>query len=322
MQMRKIALAALALSMAATSGQAIAWGEQGHKTVAAIAANLLKGTPAEAHVAALLPPGTSLVSVSVWADCVKHPDSGYCAADSKEHAKDWTQFGKQAGSAAGSYHFADIDPAKTYIFSLGGEEDVVHGIAESIAVLRKDTSFPNPSHLTETQALWLLVHLVGDIHQPLHVGAIPVNGDVKATLGGNWLYPHPGECLHSDWDDRYVADAKSAIGLSANSDPDAYAQALLSKFAGLQIAPPPSDPVGPPVVWANDTLAVARNVAFKGVTVGSASAGTCGYGPQPKGWVAVMPASYDATAAGQVDVQLWKAGQRLAAILNAIWGSN
>ena len=48
--MRRLLLAALLT----TSFAAHAWGPDGHQTVATIAAGLIKGTPAETRVAALL----------------------------------------------------------------------------------------------------------------------------------------------------------------------------------------------------------------------------------------------------------------------------
>ena len=321
MRFNYIASAVMAAITLAPVNEAFAWGEQGHKTVGAIAEILLQGSAAQMRVKAILPPGTTLASVSVWADCVKYPNNGYCAADKQNHGQDWTDFAAQAGGAARSYHYTDLALAATYSYATGAGGDVVHGIAESMAVLKKDAGFPNPSHLTETQALWLLVHLVGDIHQPLHVGALPVNGDVKATLGSTKLYPLAGECLHTDWDDEFVIDAKRAIGLSQGATPDAYARALLSKFAGVSLPPTSDDPTSTPVSWANETLAVARDVALKDLVIGAKTSGTCGFGPQD-GWAVTSPANYGAKAAGQVDVQLWKAGQRLAAVLKAIWPGN
>ena len=55
-----------------------AWGPDGHQTVAALAAGLLKGTATEARMQALLGDMT-LAQASLWADCAKgiSPSQGY-----------------------------------------------------------------------------------------------------------------------------------------------------------------------------------------------------------------------------------------------------
>ena len=53
-----------------------------------------------------------------------------------------------------------------------GDIDVVQMIGYAVAQLR-GLSPPAKTdvNLTDAEALWLLAHMVGDIHQPLHVGA-------------------------------------------------------------------------------------------------------------------------------------------------------
>lgn len=70
-----VLLAGLAISPL----EAFAWGSDGHKTIGAIADQLLQGTPTEAKVKALLKPGETLSSASVWADCAKGQQAQLCA---------------------------------------------------------------------------------------------------------------------------------------------------------------------------------------------------------------------------------------------------
>ena len=49
--------------------------------------------------------------------------------------------------------------------------NIVQMIAYAIAQLRGNKPTKEGVNLTDTEAVWLLAHLVGDIHQPLHVGA-------------------------------------------------------------------------------------------------------------------------------------------------------
>ena len=78
--MKKLACV-LALSSAFLSMDALAWGNDGHRAVGAIADKLLKGTNAEKQIAALLLPGESLESIANWADCVK---GTYCGPQTPE----------------------------------------------------------------------------------------------------------------------------------------------------------------------------------------------------------------------------------------------
>jgi hypothetical protein len=52
-----------------------------------------------------------------------------------------------------------------------GNWDIVHAIPYCVAVLRSEVPENNQRKITKPIALILLAHLVGDIHQPLHVGA-------------------------------------------------------------------------------------------------------------------------------------------------------
>ena len=87
--------------------------------------------------------------------------------------------------------------------------DVLYGISQSEAFLKNKLSSP------EERAVYLswLIHLVGDIHQPLHCATL-VNADYPAPngdRGGNSFYVRPAEAavnLHSIWD--------KALGASAN----------------------------------------------------------------------------------------------------------
>ena len=49
--------------------------------------------------------------------------------------------------------------------------DIVHMMRYCIAVLKGEEPENNPRGITKPIAIILLAHFVGDIHQPLHVGA-------------------------------------------------------------------------------------------------------------------------------------------------------
>src|SRR5262249_44736508 len=112
-----------------------------------------------------------------------------------------------------SFHFTDVSLEHT-IYKLGfvgtHDYDIVHAIAAATARL-KDEPVPAPFDIaTKKEALRLIAHFIGDLHQPLHVGSVylrttgqrfaPKKYDAATdTRGGNSLTGTGGD-LHSQWD--------------------------------------------------------------------------------------------------------------------------
>jgi hypothetical protein len=165
----------LALASVFVSIDAMAWGTVGHRTVGAIADQLIKGTPAQKEVAALLLPGESLEKIANWPDCVK---GTYCGPQTPEMVE-YTNANPQHSE----YHYTDIpfQEAQYHDGAVGSaDDDIVQTLKQAIAVLQgKDTEATNPHHFTKRQALILITHMTGDIHQPMHVGAAYVSKDGK-----------------------------------------------------------------------------------------------------------------------------------------------
>lgn len=210
--------------------------------------------------------------------------------------------------------------------------------AYATAQLRGKTPPPKKDvKLTDTEALWLLAHLVGDVHQPLHVGAIyfdrgcddavdpnvggvppkfGIGETVASTVGGNLVKlvaPFPtvplAENLHFYWDGAAVVRAMQTAGVG-QSEQD---------FARLLAAAPPSgwEKPGPPETWAaqwaSEILPLAAEAhARLAVRKGPTPFPACS-------WTTTIDASYEDWAQAQAKVQLAKAGVRLAALLKAIF---
>lgn len=188
----------LALGGAVLSQNAQAWGNDGHRAVGAIADQLLQGSNAEQRVRALLLPGESLEKISTWADCVK---GTYCGPQSEE-----MQAYVAANARHNEYHYTNVPFQLPHYHDHGvgtSDVDIVQTAKQCIAVLQgKTDSTNNPHNFTPRQALLILVHLAGDIAQPLHVGAgfvgkgrdfvVPTQAQLDAgeafeTRGGNNL---------------------------------------------------------------------------------------------------------------------------------------
>lgn len=348
--MKKLACV-LALAGVFISADALAWGNDGHRAVGAIADKLIKGSNAEKQVLALLLPGESLESVANWADCVK---GNYCGPQTAEMLAYVAANPKHS-----EYHYTDVPfQADHYRDGAVGtaEVDIVQTLKQAIAVLQGKTDPAlNPHGFTRRQALLLITHLSGDIAQPLHVGAAFVgkdgrfvvpgkHGDIDGVAiydsrgGNNFLLNDeklsaasakliPGEApparegapkaltkpFHSYWDSTVVDYAMRRI---STKTPEKFAQAVIDSKPG--VAKNTGDPVTWPLQWADDALAVSK-LAYADVTVGPVVMQTSKGGASYATWSLEVPADYPVPSSAIAKQQLIKGGYHLAALLEAIW---
>lgn len=259
----KIKVMLLLATLLAPLSQAWAWGNDGHKTIGAIADRLIAGSRAEAEVKSLLQSGESLESVAIWADCIK----GGCGTPTQE-MKDF----ELSNPRHGSYHFADVPfLAEGYVKGAIGtrDEDVVQILTQAIAVLQgKTDAAANPHGFTKRQALLLVAHMVGDIHQPLHVGVAYVsdkpewanpktqaevdNVHIFGTQGDNLLQLRPEARLHFYWDVLAVADTMKAANVTT---PGQWADSILKN------KPPYPLDAGTVADWPLQWAQISRNAS-------------------------------------------------------------
>lgn len=156
--------------LALWSGQVLAWGVQGHQVVAALAqANLSPAARAEANRLLSLEPGATLPSVSTWADEQRSPETA-------------------------RWHFVNFPRGQcTYT----PERDCPDGQCVVAAIEQQSrVLLSNAADAERLLALKYVVHLVADVHQPLHAG----HGDDR---GGNTYQLQvimEGSNLHAVWD--------------------------------------------------------------------------------------------------------------------------
>jgi hypothetical protein len=169
---------ALALAVAlASPTPAHAWGPHGHRITARLAEARL--TPAaRAAVRELLHKGDTLVDIANWAD-----DEGHDAVP---------------GSAPWHYVNVPITAPRYDPRYCPGGDCVVARIKHFRSVLA-DRRAP----LRDRQrALLFLVHLVGDVHQPLHVGDNHDKGGNQTQI----QFLGQGSNLHRLWDSGMIND--------------------------------------------------------------------------------------------------------------------
>jgi hypothetical protein len=320
------------------------WSANGHQTVGAIADGLIKGHNAEKQVQSILGKSgitqLNLSLVSVWPDCVRsvqattsgalkwqpsQEDSAACKIfEDDSGKKSMEDYATRNNSNCPyedknlychkAFHFADVGIQHSdYKTTYQGTHnyDVVHAINAAIAVLQGATDAPTPFNIKgKKEALMLLTHFVGDVHQPLHVAAIyldstgnivnPDQGTFNShtdTHGGNSIDPGSNN-LHHRWDEtKYTFTAPA--GLSSLISSATKVTATSGKITDWSTA------------WASDTVSLGKK-AFGGLTFTGAPKDT---------WSMTFEdqKQYDANLKTMQTEQVAKAGARLAAMLEAIW---
>ncbi|WP_258240612.1 S1/P1 nuclease [Pseudidiomarina homiensis] len=184
MNLSKLALAAagaFALASAASlvATPAHAWGKTGHRITGKIATHYLTDD-ARAAIADLLGP-ESLAEASTYADEMRsNPD------------KFWQE-------TANPFHYVTLQQPHDYqADDCPPEGDAFSALEDFTATLTSDSASREEKQL----ALRFIVHIIGDLHQPLHVGSAALNdrggNDVKVVFFGEQSN------LHRVWDSGLV----------------------------------------------------------------------------------------------------------------------
>lgn len=148
-----------------------AWGQKGHDTVARIAERHL--TPRTAHAVDSLLRGKSMVYWSNWLDNASHtPEYDYSL----------------------TWHYKNIDADETFEKSyINPKGDILRALMEQGAKLGSGTP-------DEALALKMVIHLTGDLHQPMHMGHFSDRGGNKHAV----KFFERDTNLHSVWDTNLV----------------------------------------------------------------------------------------------------------------------
>lgn len=255
MKIYKLILTALTLTLSVA--QAFAWGQKGHDVTANIAQQHL--TPeAKAMVDSLLE-GKSMVYWANWLDNASYqPEYAY--------TKTWHYRNTNAG--------VDYDA-----MSANPRGDVTRAITAMTDTLAN----PTASFAGKQLALKILIHLVGDLHQPMHMGH-------ATDLGGNKVkvkFFKTDTNLHSVWDSNLV---ETGHKWSYSEWTDQIDRATPEQIEVIT--------AGTVDDWGRESLAIASEI-YEATPAGSAL-------------------SYNeiAKAAPIIEQQLLRAGLRLASILN------
>jgi hypothetical protein len=332
-------------SCAAFTIPAVGYGPAGHALVGAIADEKLAGTPAGARVTQLLD-GLDLEYAANVPDRIKswdrpnghfnlpgqHPILQSQLREFFDANKDSVDH-RQGEPLHHVFHYTDvpIDAASYAAATTGTSEfDVIHMIPYCVKVLTGATPENNERKITKSVAVILLAHYLGDIHQPLHVGAkyFQVGNQTLPDVGGNTITASFADGttakLHSYWDGTVVTAAERLFDEQLNNlrDPsiESYAAALKDRVpTGWQA--PTGDPTTWAEAWANEILPIARE-AHERLSFGPAQAGDFHGQTVANVTAQEKPVqggdSYAAWSGKTAAAEIHKGGWRLAALLQAI----
>ena len=181
--MKRFTLILLAIMMLNIT-DAYGWGATGHDVVAAIAEQHL--TPKAKRKINKLLDGKSIVYYSSWMDNIQNSpywENGY------NKTKTW--------------HYANVDEGFTYqTMTKNPDGDVVSGLE----MLTKEMT-ENYRNLTDSMRvdyLKMIVHMVGDLHCPMHAGRLSDRGGNGTRV--KWFGQNTS--LHSVWDSKMIDSAR------------------------------------------------------------------------------------------------------------------
>lgn len=254
--MRKI-ITALMLIVPAVS---FAWGQKGHDVVAEIASRHL--TPRATAAIDSIFEGKSMVYWANWLDNASHTPA-------YDYSRPW--------------HYKNIDAEYDFDSApLNPKGDVVTALNEQIAMLAQ----PSASGPERKLALKMVVHLVGDMHQPMHTGRYSDRGGNRHEV----KFFDTETNLHSVWDSRLPETGHKWSYTEWAEQLDRVPESKVSEIQKGTVSS-----------WCRETHEIAKDV----------------YAATPQGTVV----SYDYIAGWTptVELQFLRGGLRLAHVLNYVF---
>lgn len=271
----------LAAILALNAPQLLAWGQTGHRSIAEIAERHMR--PDSVRKAHALLDGHDLAFASTWADEVRSDPKNF-GYSFGWHYTTWPD-------DDGDFHAADENKDTGLLLSQ---------IDKQLAILEN----PKAGKAERSQALKFVIHLVGDVHQPLHVGAAGDKGGnaCRVTWHGR------NSNLHTVWDSEII-------------DRTQLSYTELADFASQSRTPQQTRAwrAGDAGVWAAESKALRSRIYPQEVqmpTTPLSHLTYCGPSVAPE----AMPAlgyEYSERFLPAVYERIYQAGIRLAMLLDA-----
>lgn len=274
------------------ASDAMAWGQEGHKTVALIAEHFLDPAVKERVDTILAADPDDLAehdiaSEAIWADLYRDSDQN-TTHERYDRTEKWHYIPIQIDNPdikAACYGRPKL-PANMPA-SQGPANDCIIDKIDEFAVELAATQTSSRERLL---ALKFLLHFLGDFHQPLHVGEHHDEGGGQVNVSAAEF---PDGTLHHFWDSEFIK--------RFGTDPRQVADVLISRITPRQEH---KWAQGTTVDWAREAYTLSKDHAYGRL-------GQAGSGGRFE-----LDNSYVEDATRVVATQLSRAGVRLAMILN------
>jgi hypothetical protein len=275
--------------------QAFAWSSPGHEVIAAEAYRQLS-PGLKTKVSDLL---TSHPSYATWTESFRNDNASLdLAAFVFMRASTWPDDIRREETPYNHPHWHYINyPLRPPRFAVQPEpspdDDILFGLARSERTLANAKASP------EERAIYLswLIHLIGDLHQPLHCVSLFTDAYPKGDRGGNEFFIKPaqrGINLHSFWDG--LLGTSRAAQTQWNYAIELEAEYPRKSLKELKKAKAPRD-------WSLESRKLAVERAYL--------RGELRSGSNPE-FAAALPGGYAKTAKAVAERQAALAGYRLA----------
>ena len=250
MQTLVLACSVLVLVASFFSSQALAWDDVGHKTTAYIAwqrmspgareavIKILRAAPEDSHLSAFYmnygaePEAMRKLEyfmlASTWADIVR--DRAFENRQKKYHKSNW--------------HYDD-----TFWKQVGAKAEILTGFEEGGVAVSKLTEFDKvirtaaASDKDKAIAIAWIMHLTGDLHQPLHTSARVTATEPKGDQGANLFLLTPQgtprenqQNLHWFWDSIVGRNVPLKGGMCESEYIESIAKSVMKKHPFSSVA--------------------------------------------------------------------------------------
>jgi hypothetical protein len=291
--LQRWAAVTICCALAAWAPRAQAWGDEGHQIVALIAQHYLEAR-VRLRVEALLAtddtglvPDRSMASEATWADRYRDADRD-ASRRQYEQTRQWHYVDIELDAPSldqACFGHPGLGPA-TPASAGPAAACVIDKIEQFGAELRDPGTSPDERRL----ALQFLLHLIADLHQPLHASDDRDQGGNLKRVSARGM---PAGNLHHYWDTEFVR--------RLGRDPQSVSQGLLGRISSSDIE---AWGRGDPADWARESFSLARSVGYDALP----RADRRGHYR--------LSAGYVREAVDAVQLQLSRAGVRLATVLN------
>jgi hypothetical protein len=248
--MKKNILFLILLVLSIFPTKTLAWGKKGHALVAEVAFNYLDKKTKDIVLGYL--DGMSIEDAANWMDNIKD-----------DHSYDYMK----------PYHYVNIDKGAK-VFKRSGS-NIIFILNQTIKELQNNKKLNKQAIKTK---ILIVFHLVGDLHQPLHVG-------YGSDKGGNTVqinYKGQGTNLHSFWDSGIIYDKN--ITLKDCLEANKFSPAAINKLQTIDV-----------IAWSKESRSLLDTIYNTGG--------------------AKIKDDYVSASAVIIEAQIQKAGIRLASIL-------